>query len=1499
MEVIDSTLIDSKYNIKITDVQGPWSPDELDFKTSGSHTINLIENIDDFTLGITGPLEISEDKNNIVYKLVLDKPVNTNLIITLLDENGDVENYTLMESYTELNINKPIQNTVDYYKSNNSTKSLRIVKVELSNGKEFEQLNINPIEAVTTIIDKIDATKIHLEFLDTITNTKIETGVIESKVRLKAYIDNLSSHSYKLTLSNNMELIIPTGGEVLSNEIILPNIAGAVEVTITNIEPMNGNNIVGFDDVDLESVIVGNSATINVGYPDSNIIRVEGPAEILEGVPFNVIVRALYSSYGGDIILGDYKGNSITIPEGSSYVEIPFSLSEDYFKNEDFKFSITSVSDKAGFSNIDISGTNLDWPTTRLIPIKDNPTNNIKIDIQYGSFDGDNNSITHYFKDKQSTYNGTTTDELIPIKISLTTMLGDIETKVECREDISGQLTNSINDFDFVILAGTNELLAMVDTNYLTDGIQNITIKSADMEQFEEHTITNTSLSYEIHSWRQTLIRLNSNQEEYVEGSGTAIIEILTDLEPLNDMGINIIINDVENTEYIIPVNNLKTTFEVQVDDDDPYVNINDIEVAGLLNASYYGNPTPDLPLHEKDFQAVYISQDGLIIKIVDTIDTTYTTLSFPDVEIESGTTQSFTYSLSNAPDPSAPGDIVFELDFINSNNEIMETQSYSITEQAGTLEFITPFVEDDENYTINLRYISGGNYEAVVVNDSSIVLKLVGSPNRNAVAYLSFGDNIAENDNPFEITAYLKNTDNANLKPRIENLELTFNVDFEGTGTSYTKTIYIPAANINDIGGDYKYTIDFSDEAITNDVYKDTSPKVSCYFITNPNSVVLSDHMFDSMVFEHTENNPIEIIPEDYIDTTTLKITDYSLSSFPNNIVQNNGILGSTVDILINIDNYVGTETLLAEIHDDNNNKVGEFTLTGNQNTVSVTVTPLTLGEFKPKIIGTSGHNFENLEIDNSLLNIDSLLIRERANVDIGLDISELQVSEDGGSNKTGLFTINSKINNIIIPAYGSLDAITLDESEYSSITDIISEDLTITYKISDDNNNITNNSFIVTADPNTGNTLIGSQLTQINNDNIDNVFISNSEKLTLTPISILGNYENVNLHLNTNTSIINLIDEEIPDQVILSIVPNPNETNINGEYFVQESGDYFNVIIGLSYKTDIALDLKLKVNTDNGSLKDDLGNDIIIDCTIEAGTDQASTSVAIPNIDDIYKGSKLGKIYLEPDLENTVSNFEQLILDENNNKITLSVSDIETKLYFSMYLDEDGNDENVNYKESFNNTTGYIRTDSSMLNFPIIFQGFYILDENNQPEYKVLEANDEITFKLKETIVLNSTDVTFRDRIVTIRGDKMEPILNYNTKPGIMTDGMCYCIPHNIVHTNYDPNTSNNDGKSQYDAMVETITNINGINSYSDYLTKNGSLPLMNVNDANDLIDESNPNDLGLWYRNNRLLKNKVQNHFEGYYKLEVTEITSNNLEKVEFRVDPDKDNKFIIRD
>jgi len=1480
-----------KIKIEMTGINGPWDPEVIDYTTSGTKLIDVQEILDTYELSLIAPEELSEANDSLVYTINLDKSLNTSMNITFKNHLGEITTQTLEATRKSKDFSIELPGVDDIYK-NEKEYSLEIVDVTLGNGKSLENLIITKKIAKTKIYDNIDVSTIDL-FLVDMENKKVIEATVGQQVKIKAKLNAISNYNYFLTLSNGFEVLITSqNNEVYTTSFFLPDEPGVTNITITEIKPMDQLGYISKDDIDLEGLAPGVAAYISIGYPSDVKSRLIGPDKILEGVPFTLEAEIEFEAFGGDVELGDSKGNSYIIKEGTKKATVINVINDNAFVDENYKVSLTSIKKSGGFTNISLINPEPEWPTSLDLVVENNPTTQLNLVLSPA------NEQTHYFINRQSEFNSEKFNESIPVNLKL--LLSDGITTIPSKETFSGIIkSNKGPVFNFVFGKGEEEITIMLPLPNLDSEIDSmglngfeLILDSADDSQFEKLNLVTkfndieTSLKYTIHNWKQNFIRLSA-PETYEEGSGTALIDVIQTVTSTED--VTVILNTPSRTQVVIPPNQLQTQLSVEIRDDSPYVDLEKIVFDGIYEAKYYGNPTPpDLELYDKAFQDVYVSKESLAIKILDTIDITNLKISTTTSVVESRKEIKINYVFDNIPDPLSFEDIKIKIAIFDLNDDLLKEEIFTNpNSQNGIMNFTLPDIQTAGEYNIISTYLSGGNFEQV--KETNTTINVIPRPNRISNIKLEIEDNIKEKQKQFDITATIKNTAGESMVPR--NKSLIIPIIVEIGPNAYTKFLTFKNLDIiNNIAGDSTITLTITDKEVGNDIYKNTAPVIKVYINTNESLFEPIEYDFDEINFINNIDNKIEIIPEDTIDITNIQI-DKVVFKPDNNPLLNYGIVGSKVIVTVSIDQHLGSNKLNGDIVDSADNVIGSFEFNELETSKDIETTILTMGEFKPSIKNIGSNNFESINIKD---NDKTLVVSPKPDFKLKLKTDKQEISEDIGSGVSESFELGTEIEYVMIPAFMGKAAFVLQKVDYDKAYSLLTDKLTIKYEKSIDSKNITNEEIILEVEDG----ILDLNKTSTISYDLDDSFINNNKYLSLKPLTVDAHDNKVNVIINDDLLNIKILDDRNSEDLegpILSI--SSTEPRLpTGEYSISEKGGVFGIDLSLSETANKDMTIKLKVlDANDNPVKDENNKNITLDVIISNGTKGGSNSIIIPDIDDIYIGNKLEYLKIIPDLSTMPdTGFEALKLSNTQNELKIILVDSLTNLYFNIYLTESA-DGTLPYKlripydaagpgDYFNEPDHY----------SIIFQGFNTLvqDPNNSNNYIFrnvdLKDDDEITFKLTEKIMQgpNGTGLAKfkRSRFVTITGKDLVPSssLVSNNRPGLSSEGLSYELKYVLQdyyyidnYTNPNPESLTQGSVTMLEEMKRRFNMISGI-TYNEYIKQPNALPFTNVKTEGNFVWSGYSQDT---------IGRKPVGSTNGYYIIEVSDITSNTLENVVF--------------
>jgi len=1454
------------YDIELTNVVSPWPEDEVDWDTYKSRSINIIESIDPITLSIVAQDEINETATKLIYKLVLSQPVTTDMTVTIMEKDGNTFSKLIKTGTTELSVEKELTAINDFYKNSNEY-SLEIIKVQLSNGKEFEELNIDPKKKIIKVVDNIDSTFIDLTFMDIKDGTTPITDVlnINDKVILMANITNPSSYDINIELeSGETFTILANTTELNCGEFILPSTPGLFTKTIKDI----------FTDSSmlLEKVESRNSASVESVLPSNTHLKLTGPLTITEGIPFDIILETEYASVEKDIKVKDDIGNIYTLPKNTKSITINQIISDDIYTTPDYSKKIVNVIEKGDFSNVDISGST-DFPIEVNIPLTEIKDLKAVLFLEYS------NVNTNYFVEKQNGLNSTKVNEDIPVKISLKAEDSDSNIySLKSKESFEVTITNSYSNtkITFPKDVETHDVLIPAYYDSSISGYDdydtitnNFSIVDANLDQFELSEIDSNELSFNVRRWRQAFIKVVAQSDEYNEGDDFCNVDLISNLKPMLgnlDVKVNI---DGQDDFHPIQLNTLKSTIQIPIKADDAYSNMAEITFKGVDETKYYGNPEPTGKLiFEKDFQEAYVLTDGSIVKINDTIDPTYVTFSGPSNTLEGNMTIPINYSYTTDPDPDLDTtDLKLKLVLTDPTSaETFPAKFINLTDfddKIGTFDFVLPNPTNGGDFELSIEHIEGGNYEKVI-SSNTVPLKIITAPNKDAIVSLKIAE-LTENDSPFEIEAFLKNSDGVQIKPKNNNLNFNILINFSD-GNTVTKNIQFIKADDLGVGGESYKLNSYSDEIVGNDYYKDSAPKVSISISSDESDFNAADYGFNSLVFETKGANSIISTPKDFIDDTVLKISKVEIIEDNNSIIQKYQTIGCkfNVDVELTIPPLIDT---LIEIIDGDNNTIGSGTILANDLNCTIICTSTKEGELVPKISGLSNNPYENLIIkDNSL----SINISNTPNVILKLVSDTTSISEESStdSSVSDSFELGIEIESALIFNNSDFTTTNIDADDLdllkNNINDNIKVDMAIENTINDDIKNTSFTSYKKVVNGKVINTLEDTFETNISN--LDNMLINNDDKIMASIGKV--HYDKDNLTFSPSNSIleIEVVDEAVKDSVLISL--EPVETDPTKQTII-ESGGYVKVNIKSSVvlKNDLTTKIKITDVETGNYLKDVDGNDLIYEIILYSDMDDLTKSLHIPSFDNVYKNNN-SKIKFEIVLEDSTSTFEKLEVDPDKNSFEFKVEDSIQTVRFSVYLQRDPDDPSKLLKRVSNDmvitdTAGPGESGSKMPTYYMIFNGFMITTDgeewngiplgqsgSNVSRYLTKDDFRDTDFiELRYTEYVSGSDlIAYRSRIIKITKNHLEDIIPNQIPQGFddsTNQKIAYTLEHNLWDVSFD-DTTGNSGTTREQEMINRINAISDY-SYSDYLLDPNNPPLKHIDDFTPDSNQWVVNDTG----------------------------------------------------
>ncbi len=231
----DDVYIDAE-NLAITATVQSGGEEFATLNVSDTATVTVNDTIDDTTVSLSvSPAQITEDATAITYTATVDNATDTAMTVTL----SDGTEINIPAGQTSGSTEVAITPDSDVFAEADGTISATIAE---TTGGNFENVEINPAAASTTVVDSINDTTVSLSA------TK-STGEDGGSITYTATLDNAAHEDVTVTLDNGESITIKAAGTDLGNGQTADGLSGSVKIDVNQ------------DDVYKETDSISNSIT--------------------------------------------------------------------------------------------------------------------------------------------------------------------------------------------------------------------------------------------------------------------------------------------------------------------------------------------------------------------------------------------------------------------------------------------------------------------------------------------------------------------------------------------------------------------------------------------------------------------------------------------------------------------------------------------------------------------------------------------------------------------------------------------------------------------------------------------------------------------------------------------------------------------------------------------------------------------------------------------------------------------------------------------------------------------------------------------------------------------------------------------------------------------------------------------------------------------------------------------------------------------------------------
>ncbi|MBU5637796.1 retention module-containing protein [Geomonas sp. Red69] len=703
-----------------------------------------------------------------------------------------------------------------------------------------------------------------------------------------------------VTLSNGSSIIIPNGGTSGTVHVPVhpdnPYIdAGTVTTTVTS---ATGGT---------ETVVVDQTPVVtqvhDIPTPTTVTLAVS-PVAITEAGATVTYTATLTNVAHGDVTVHLDNGQTITIADGhtTGSVEHTFANADDvYVDPSNSSVAITSASG-GNFEQIVVDGT----PATVHIADTVNDTT-VSLAVSPASVTEAGATVT---------YTATLTNAAH----------GDVTVHLANGQTITiadGHTTGTVD-----------HTFANTDDVYTDPSSSSTSITSASGGNFENLVVDSTPVTVQIaDTVNDTTVSLAVSPASITEAGATVTYTATLTNAAHGDVTVHL---DNGQTITIADGHTTGTVDHTFANTDDVYVDPSSSSVA--ITSASGGN-----------FENLVVDHTAATVSIADTVNDTTVSLAVSPASItEAGATVTYTATLTNA----AHGDVTVHLD---NGQSITIADGHTTGTVDHTFANIDDVYVDPSSSATSITSASGGNFENLVVDSTSVTVQIADTVNDTTVSLAVSPASITEAGATVTYTATLTSAAHGDVTVHLDNGQTITIADGHTTGTV-----------------DHTF-------ANTDDVYVD--PTSSSVAISNA-----SGGNFENLVVDHTAATVH--IADTFNDTTV------SLAVSPASITE----AGATVTYTATLTNAAHGDVT---VHLDNGQTItiadGHTTGTVDHtfaNTDDVYVDP---SSSSVAITSASGGNFENLVVDHTAATVS---IADTVNdTTVSLGVSPASITEAGAT--------------------------------------------------------------------------------------------------------------------------------------------------------------------------------------------------------------------------------------------------------------------------------------------------------------------------------------------------------------------------------------------------------------------------------------------------------------------------------------------------------------------